>query len=98
MATFNHLPFELRRYIWNAALPGPRVIEISTCNAPRPLPDAWKPPVVLHICHESREVALERYSQSFATSTRPNGVWIYPKLDIVNLTIPLDAIVGRWGA
>lgn len=50
---FASLPTELRLEIWKMSLPGPRWINKFPFKAP---------PVALSICHESRYVALQKYT------------------------------------
>ena len=61
------LPRELRNKIWDLTLPQQRVVNIrynankNACTTPA------HSPISLHICQESRERALKRYTLSFGT-------------------------------
>jgi hypothetical protein len=74
---FPKLPPELRRKIWHYGLPGPRVMSFDFVQRSRqsmPHFEAnYGPPPLLHVCHESREVALESYELIFRSrgSSRP---------------------------
>lgn len=67
---FPKLPYELRLEIWRFALPPPRVVELRQSGRAKRgrfwITDIC-PPVLLSVCHEAREVALELY--------RPILVW-----------------------
>jgi hypothetical protein len=66
---FSRLPPELRRKIWRHALPSPRIMSIDFIQRPRHSIPQFEsnhpPPVLLQVCHESREVALESYELVF---------------------------------
>ncbi len=75
---FPELPFELRLKVWKYVAPGPRTVTISyESHATRYKGknisrfDGWgtpdPPPVILHICHESREEALKSYKLAFGS-------------------------------
>jgi hypothetical protein len=69
---FLKLPTEIRLMIWQAALPGPRIIEAlydfewaddgESCKN-KLIRTNQPPPPTLHICRESRKEALKRYIQ-----------------------------------
>ena len=52
LTRFDDLPTELRQEIWRLVLPGARLISVTRFS---------KPPLALHINHESRSVALQHY-------------------------------------
>jgi hypothetical protein len=63
---FSSLPVEIRLQIWEAAFPGPRIHELHPCGKLQHgrlmfRSNASTPPVVLHVCQESRYVALKHY-------------------------------------
>jgi hypothetical protein len=66
---FPRLPPELRRKIWRHALPSPRIMSIDFIQRPHQSIPQFEPnhppPVLLQVCHESREVALENYELAF---------------------------------
>ncbi|KAL3425754.1 hypothetical protein PVAG01_02545 [Phlyctema vagabunda] len=65
---FPKLPPEVRAMIWEAALPGPRVIELRYSRGPvERLWSVAKAPTILHVNFEARKVAKERYPLSFGT-------------------------------
>jgi hypothetical protein len=75
---FPELPFELRLKCWSFVAPGPRRVHIkyqtkyNTTNARAVVAfSGWTSPdpapVILHICHESREEALKSYQLSFGS-------------------------------
>lgn len=75
--SFPRLPPELRRKIWRHALPSPRTMSVdfiqrSRHSAPEFEPNQ-PPPMLLHVCHESREVALENYELVFRSQNPPGA-------------------------
>jgi 2EXR family len=89
---FSKLPPELRRKIWRHALPGPRVVNFDFIYRPRqPMPHFeanYGAPTLLHVCHESREVALESYELLFQSkeSSRP-AIYFDLKRDTLCFTL-----------
>jgi len=74
---FPRLPPELRRKIWRYALPAPRIMSVdflqrSPQHNPQFEPN-HPPPMLLQVCHEAREVALENYELVFA-ARNPAGI------------------------
>jgi hypothetical protein len=71
---FQNLPLEIREYIWDLSLPGPRVL---TLGENRYAPNCERlffsrlfkarNPVALKVCKESRTVAKRRYKLCFGT-------------------------------
>jgi hypothetical protein len=59
---FLNLPTEIRLQIWESVLPGPRVIKIGLSTMHQRITNC-APPVLLHVCRESRKVVL-RYVYS----------------------------------
>lgn len=64
---FPLLPAELRLKVWELAAREPQTVELSCTPTSSYLPKGrWfshnKPPIVLSVCSESREVALREYS------------------------------------
>ncbi|KAL5313646.1 hypothetical protein ACEPPN_018067 [Leptodophora sp. 'Broadleaf-Isolate-01'] len=70
-ACFSSLPIELRLLIFEAARPDPRVVKLSLSKHhksgswPRRIYSGAAIPNLLHLCGESRQVALEWYTASF---------------------------------
>ena len=67
---FPKLPVKLRQTIWEAALPGPRILELfyesdfddeAIERKNEVIRANLVPPTVLHVCRESRQVALKKY-------------------------------------
>ncbi|KAF4638069.1 hypothetical protein G7Y89_g31 [Cudoniella acicularis] len=87
--SFSQLPFEIRMMIWKFAIPKPRVIRLdfkTSLDRPCRAFDMGPPfiPKLLHICHESREVACEVYRLGFGTSTSIyDKDWWNPSADMV---------------
>jgi hypothetical protein len=80
---FQDLPTEIRNEIWQYCLPGPRVIEIRNN---RDIPGATsicRIPPILHVCRESREMALKIYELSFGMDNQPGQIWVNFERDIV---------------
>jgi len=75
---FPLLPLELQRMIWRQTFHYQRVIELL-CHQRLGFSTRSKPPVALHICHESRMVALQRYKLLF------NRIPIAVTTDVVNI-------------
>ena len=71
---FKRFPFDIREYIWQLSLPGPRVL---TLDSSQPLNShklsfsrlyTTPNPVALSVCIESRIIAQKRYKLAFGTS------------------------------
>lgn len=67
---FPKLPKELQMKIWKCALPGPRIIQLHYLNSAFFFRGA-RPPLVLHTCRTSREVALTVFERAFASNDKP---------------------------
>lgn len=90
---FPKFPPELRRMIWKLALPGPRVIEVvAHCVLRGPEKTKTKTlavnvdmPALMHVCRESRQVSLEKYSVKLANNKKyPNNYARFdPSEDII---------------
>ncbi|KAE8450554.1 hypothetical protein EG329_006285 [Mollisiaceae sp. DMI_Dod_QoI] len=70
---FSRLPLEIREYIWEYSLPGPRVLKSSIgppCEHQLYFPKEGQPPnpATLFTCRESRTVALRRFKLCFGTA------------------------------
>ncbi|KAK1238730.1 hypothetical protein MKX07_004306 [Trichoderma sp. CBMAI-0711] len=92
---FARLPAELRLQIWEASIPGPRLVSIR-CGSnmsfvSKPSPDiphegCTSPapaPANLHACAESRVEALKAYRPMFGFFRKPGHVWFNPDVDIM---------------
>ncbi|ELR07779.1 hypothetical protein VC83_01113 [Pseudogymnoascus destructans] len=97
---FPNLPSEIRLMVWNFCLPGPRVLDVKmrriffrastgkVTNSPRFM-SSLDHPVILHICSESRSVALKHYTLAFPntmrlkTKTSPAQIYIDFSIDMV---------------
>ncbi|KAK8084228.1 hypothetical protein PG997_005499 [Apiospora hydei] len=83
------LPPELRNLIWEQALPDRRVLRIVDYSTDmyntHPFFCFARAPVLLHVCRESRGVALAHFKPLFETEvSRP--VYFRPKFDILHLS------------
>lgn len=83
--TFLSLPAKLRQKIWNLAIQRPRIIELTTSTTYSTVSRA-PVPALLHTCQESRAIALQHYTISFATpATSPKvyfdfrNDWVYTR-------------------
>lgn len=66
---FKQLPTELRHAIWKFALPGPRVVEVVPSYAAQKCQKLQLNvgmPALMHVCRESRQIALSKYSVKLA--------------------------------
>lgn len=82
---FPLLPPEIRLKIWEAIASEPKIVELSCTPTAACMPKGrWfshsKPPILLTVCSESREVALMRYS-TLTFSPEQMGIR-WPKLHI----------------
>lgn len=98
-ALFPELPIELQLQIWEAALPkGPRLVALwlknwqigENGNSEEAPEDQHKflcknppPTTLLHICHQSREVALKKFVLQIKTPIQKCPIYIDPLVDTV---------------
>jgi hypothetical protein len=92
---FPTLPVELRLKIFGIAISSPRVVSI-TCDKgvfQRGVPRAAKsfvsldkPPVLLHVCHESRDESLNVYTPSFKTAFSTRYTYISFSQDTIRVS------------
>jgi hypothetical protein len=80
---FQSLPVELRAKIWEASLPGPRLVETRFLNMRCHLPTPRLPTPLLHISQEAREVALRSYRPLYRLSSPLPLIYIDPNVDIL---------------
>ncbi|KAI1780823.1 hypothetical protein F4818DRAFT_18316 [Hypoxylon cercidicola] len=84
-STFPRLPPEIRRLVWIHALPRGR-IQLFARNVPW---ESWRllPPVIAHVCRESREVAVNHsVVRGFPTAEdTETTTWFIGFLDILEL-------------
>jgi hypothetical protein len=98
---FPQLPPELRRKIWYHALPGPRVVSFDFVHRSRDSMPHFEtnhgPPTLLHVCNESREVALESYDLAFQPkgSSRPAFYFAFKRdtLCFTKETTPISIVL-----
>ena len=97
---FPKLPAELRLMIWREALPGPRLVNVIfefkdnyTRFGTRPLycKSCTPHPAMLHVCRESREEALKKYSLCFAMFSGQGK--IYFDMNVDNFLITCDDLM-----
>ncbi|VUC24125.1 unnamed protein product [Clonostachys rosea] len=93
---FSRLPPELRKRVWELVDPEPRVVELrrhrvqtknrGTVEQIRCLSRA---PTILHVCRESRRLAIQEklYQRNFVRGQ--NYTWINYETDMISIT-PLD--------
>lgn len=85
---FPYLSIELRLHIWDTILSIPRIVSLTcTKNRPRLLAKSFssslRPPVLLHVCRESRLEALGRYCPSFTTEISPRYTYVCFSQDMI---------------
>jgi len=83
LSRFSTLPFELRIKIWQASLPGTRVVETRFVNMPCHFPVPSLPTPLLQVSQEAREVALRRYRPLYRLSSTLPLIYIDPNIDIL---------------
>ena len=99
---FPKLPPELRREIWKLALPGTRIIEVTSEDdyysrerGYRKLRLSCDMPVLMHVCRESRQVALEKYTVNLAGERFPNDcARIDPREDTIFIPLREDSLLS----
>ncbi|PQE29051.1 hypothetical protein CJF30_00004084 [Rutstroemia sp. NJR-2017a BBW] len=70
--------------IWNYALPGPRVVDLTyDKNQDRYFSFNCPPPVLLHACSESRHIASKAYNLCFATESHAANIYFRYDKDIL---------------
>ncbi|KAI9054741.1 hypothetical protein LZ554_001892 [Drepanopeziza brunnea f. sp. 'monogermtubi'] len=91
---FKKLPVELRRDIWELALPDPQALslDLQFCkqHSGAPIRGYEGPPALLSACSESRFVTLKHYVRAFSSSDCTHGVYIRPSVDVVEMRIRSD--------
>ncbi|KAG4414940.1 hypothetical protein IFR04_011917 [Cadophora malorum] len=98
---FNRLPIELRLKIWEAALPGPRVVNIREKRLKKTrrgrdmvaLTSDTKAPSVLFACRESYSVASKFYMPSFAFADSIPETYFDHQRDILYLRFDTFALL-----
>jgi hypothetical protein len=92
---FAKLPVELRIKIWRLLLPGPRIVEVihRVTDTGFKIRPGIPPPVLLHVCHEVRQIALKKY-RMWLDNPQFNGCHI--RIDPINDTI-LAAVLLKLG-
>ncbi|TGO59734.1 hypothetical protein BOTNAR_0157g00260 [Botryotinia narcissicola] len=78
---FMKLPLEIRVMVWEASLPGPRVVLLRPTwifewkIVPDYVLQSSNPVTALYVCRESFNVASTRYTQTFAPPESPFKTW-----------------------
>ncbi len=86
---FLELPQEIQDLIWRFTLPGPRVVPILHKMKFYGLASPCAPPVALHICQASRDIALKSgYELAFRTSKHPAPIYFNFALDTAYIDSP----------
>ena len=88
---YNRLPTELQFKIWEATLPGPRVVEIK---GGEPLSSECKAPSTLYVCRQSRLVASKFYVPSFAFGHQVPRTYFDFNIDTLYLRLHTDLFDG----
>ncbi|KAH8594404.1 hypothetical protein B0O99DRAFT_595343 [Bisporella sp. PMI_857] len=101
---FSTLPKEIRLIIWEAALPDGRVHELHPCTTLMEngkmmfRSNHSKPPTLLSVCRESRQIALQNYQlMSYEAPTGSKGIrkfYFSPRTD----TLFLNTLMGLYMA
>ncbi|KAF7870170.1 uncharacterized protein EAF02_009360 [Botrytis sinoallii] len=87
---FMKLPLEIRVMIWQASLPGPRVVLLrptwviglhEVSDAPDFIFESSSPITALYVCRESFNVASTRYTQAFDSLESPFTTWFNFDID-----------------
>ncbi|EXF75515.1 hypothetical protein CFIO01_04975 [Colletotrichum fioriniae PJ7] len=87
--SFRRFPSEIRKIIWEMALPDSRVFEPYDIDKAPMLRKRFRPPAILAVCKESREVANEHGSFAFGWGNTIGGsAWFNPKKDVVIIENP----------
>jgi len=85
------LPPELQLQIWQIAIPKPRVLRVALEELPHDRLRAYQLdpiviPTILHICSNSRAVALKIFRLGFGANTHPRDkTWWNPNIDTLYL-------------
>ena len=88
----NRLPSELRLRIWHHTFNRSRSVRIGIRIKDdgfagwKAIDDSARPPLALHICHESRAEALRFYSLSFGTSKYPPAAYFSADFDTLDMS------------
>jgi hypothetical protein len=75
---FSWLPKELQLKIWEMTTEEPRMVIIRSSSFPSGR-GIWSPtpvPAALHVCAESRAIALKTYKLSFSVSSQNRPLWL----------------------
>lgn len=87
---FQNLPYELRHEIWRYLIPEPRVVRAAHYLLPDKVYPKSTPPVLLHVCRESREFLLSPeigFSMLLATPTFPATICANVKTDAIDFPL-----------
>jgi hypothetical protein len=113
---FTHLSFEIRLHIWETILHEPRVVHINMRELPDPFDCGYGDgpkfeslcstpiPVLLHLCTETRTLALAYYELTFGRANapvlRPRTVykhgWSYKGIEFESVTESNEAEVAKY--
>jgi hypothetical protein len=104
---FPELPSELRLKIWRFCFPGPRTVRIQykaktrhSVDGKRSNFSAWTStnpiPIILHICHESRQEALKFYRLAFGSFFHQPSIYIGFDIDSVHFVDEKMDHPDRW--
>jgi hypothetical protein len=85
---FEQLPSELRIKIWKFVLPGPRVVSVRFNRGAQQYTSSTTPPILLRACPESRNLALETYTNLILSPEYESSVFV----DFTRDTIFFDSL------
>lgn len=85
---FAQLPYELRLKVWECALPGPRIVPVRYNRTQKQYTSGAPPPILLHICTESRHKFLSIYEKFKLSQSYESSIFV----DFTRDTIFFDSL------
>lgn len=83
------LPPEIQDLVWEFTLPGPRIVPILRKEKFYGLTSPCAPPIALHVCRASRDVALRSgYELAFCTTKHPTPIYFNFAIDTAYIDHP----------
>lgn len=71
---FHMLPREVQLYIWEVALPDPRIVHLKAVSN-EAVNSATPVPALFSVCRDSREAVLKHYENTFQTVFSARTTW-----------------------